>query len=86
MTPIQTVHVSQQQAFGRTVMDASDAGVPSLGYVTEYAALVARLRQRCEGLFVDSEPGSSGHYPGLLPTQGDRTGGVAPTTREAFYA
>lgn len=37
-TPIETVHVSQQQGFGRMRMDAPDAGVPALGYVTEYSA------------------------------------------------
>jgi 2-octaprenyl-6-methoxyphenol hydroxylase len=52
-TPIQTVHVSQQGGFGRTVMGASDAGVPALGYVTEYAALLSVLQKRCAGLYVD---------------------------------
>ena len=51
-TPIETVHVSQAQAFGRTVMQARDAGVPALGYVTEYASLLCALQSRCEGLFV----------------------------------
>jgi len=45
-TPIRTVHVSQQGAFGRTRLSAEDAGVPALGYVVEYGALLARLRQR----------------------------------------
>jgi len=45
-TPIQSIHVSQAGAFGRTRMDASDAGVPALGYVTQYAELVAALRER----------------------------------------
>jgi len=54
-TPIRRVHVSQQEAFGRTVMDAADAGVPALGYVTDYSALVSLLHARCEGLFVKGE-------------------------------
>ena len=45
-TPIASIHVSQSGAFGRTRMDAADAGVPSLGYVTQYAQLVAALRER----------------------------------------
>ena len=45
-TPIATVHVSQAGAFGRTRMDAADAGVPALGYVTQYADLLAALRAR----------------------------------------
>ena len=45
VTPIETVHVSQQGGFGRTRLDARDAGVPALGYVTEYAPLLASLRK-----------------------------------------
>lgn len=45
-TPITCIHVSQAGAFGRTRMDAGDAGVPALGYVTQYADLVAALRAR----------------------------------------
>src|SRR6185503_13856547 len=55
VTPIETIRVSQQQAFGRTVMQAADAGVPALGYVTEYSALVSLLQAKCEGLFVQGE-------------------------------
>jgi 2-octaprenyl-6-methoxyphenol hydroxylase len=55
VTPIEAIHVSQQQAFGRTVMDAADAGVPALGYVTEYSALLSLLQRRCEGLFLQRE-------------------------------
>ena len=56
VTPIEAIHVSQQQAFGRTVMAAADAGVPALGYVTEYSDLLSLLRSRCDGLFVEHEP------------------------------
>lgn len=45
-TPIDTIHVSQAGAFGRTILSAADAGVPALGYVVEYADLVANLRER----------------------------------------
>lgn len=45
VTPIDTIHVSQAGAFGRTVLSATDAGVPQLGYVVEYAELVASLRK-----------------------------------------
>jgi len=47
-TPIAQVHVSQQASYGRTVLDAADAGVPALGYVVEYAALDAALRDELE--------------------------------------
>ena len=45
-TPIEAVQVSQQGAFGRTRMEAGDAGVPALGYVADYAALTTALRAR----------------------------------------
>ena len=45
VTTIDTIHVSQAGAFGRTVLSAADAGVPALGYVVEYAELVASLRK-----------------------------------------
>lgn len=38
-TPITSIHVSQRGGFGRTVLDASEATVPALGYVVRYAAL-----------------------------------------------
>ena len=55
VTPIETIHVSQQQAFGRTVMRAADAGVPALGYVTEYSDLLSVLQAPCEELLVREE-------------------------------
>jgi 2-octaprenyl-6-methoxyphenol hydroxylase len=45
-TAIETIHVSQAGAFGRTTLSGADAGVPALGYVVEYADLVAIVRQR----------------------------------------
>jgi len=47
-TPIETVLVTQQGGFGRTRLEARDAGVPALGYVTEYAPLLEALRKRVE--------------------------------------
>src|SRR5512139_2974107 len=35
VTPIASIHVSQAGAFGRTRMDAREADVPALGYVTQ---------------------------------------------------
>jgi 2-octaprenyl-6-methoxyphenol hydroxylase len=46
VTPIERIVVSQAGSFGRTRLDAADAGVPALGYVTEYAALTSRLRSQ----------------------------------------
>jgi 2-octaprenyl-6-methoxyphenol hydroxylase len=53
VSPIESIHVSQQGGFGRTLMQAADAGVPALGYVTEYSALLAALQSGCGELFVD---------------------------------
>src|SRR3954468_3474742 len=55
VTPIERIRVSQQHGFGRMVMDAADAGVPALGYVTEYADLLNRLHRDCAAFFVDEE-------------------------------
>jgi 2-octaprenyl-6-methoxyphenol hydroxylase len=49
-TPIETILVSQAGGFGRTLMQASDAGVPHLGYVLDYSALTAALRARAAPL------------------------------------
>ena len=55
-TPIETIHVSQQQGFGRVLMQAADAGVPALGYVTQYAALLGVLHAQCRDMLVSEEP------------------------------
>jgi 2-octaprenyl-6-methoxyphenol hydroxylase len=47
-TPIDSVQVSQLGAFGRTRLEAKDAGVPALGYVVDYAMLASALRSEVE--------------------------------------
>jgi 2-octaprenyl-6-methoxyphenol hydroxylase len=44
VTPITAIHVSQQRGFGRARMSAADAGVPALGYVLDYGALLDALQ------------------------------------------
>lgn len=56
VTPIGSIHVSQAGAFGRTHLAAADAGVPALGYVTQYAELVAALRERIDVAVEDGPP------------------------------
>jgi len=46
VTPIETVHVSQQRGFGTTRLSAADARVPALGYVIDYRTLTQTLA-RC---------------------------------------
>ena len=47
-TPIASIHVSQQDGFGRTLLRAEDEGLPALGYVTEAGTLGAALDAACE--------------------------------------
>ena len=54
-TPIETVRVTQAGGFGRTRLDAADAGVPALGYVTAYGDLLENLRRGALALFVDED-------------------------------
>ncbi len=42
-TPIRHIHVSQAQRFGSTEIDYLDHGVPALGYVVRYGALMRAL-------------------------------------------
>jgi 2-octaprenyl-6-methoxyphenol hydroxylase len=55
-TAIERVLVSQAGAFGRTRLEAADAGVPALGYVTDYVSLVEALRAPLAASFVADEP------------------------------
>ena len=42
-TPIETIHISQNGGFGRTLIDRKDYRVPALGYVVRYGALIGCL-------------------------------------------
>lgn len=42
-TPIETIHISQNGGFGRTLIDRKDYHVPALGYVVRYGALMGCL-------------------------------------------
>jgi 2-octaprenyl-6-methoxyphenol hydroxylase len=55
VTPIDTIHVSERGAFGQARLDAADAGVPSLGYVADYASLARLLRERVADLISSDE-------------------------------
>jgi 2-octaprenyl-6-methoxyphenol hydroxylase len=50
-TPIESIEVSQAGGFGRTRFDAADAGVPALGYVTDYGILTEKIRFLVRELF-----------------------------------
>ncbi len=42
-TPIETIHISQKDGFGRTLIDRTDYALPALGYVVRYRDLAAAL-------------------------------------------
>lgn len=42
-TPINTIHISQRGGFGRSHLKASEHGLPALGYVVSYGALMQSL-------------------------------------------
>ena len=54
VSPIQTIHISQQHSFGRTVLRAAEMKVPELGYVLPYAALQDALTQALQNSSVKS--------------------------------
>ena len=76
-TPLETIHVSQAGGFGRTVLGAADAGVPALGYVTEYSVLMRALREASQSLLVAEEG------PARCTVHAE---GVAPDAEEKRYA
>ncbi len=44
VSAIRTIHISQKESFGRTLLHASELGVPELGYVLPYPSLQKALR------------------------------------------
>jgi len=75
-TPIGTIHISQQGAFGRTCLNAADAGVPALGYVVAYGSLLNALLSEVEnsGIPLDSEPGDARLIVHAEGSSGDSSG------------
>lgn len=53
VTPIVRIDVSQSGGFGSATLDASDAGLPALGYVVSYVALQAALDRALDRAGVD---------------------------------
>jgi 2-octaprenyl-6-methoxyphenol hydroxylase len=52
VNPIKQIHVSRRQHFGRTLIDCEEYGLPALGYVTRYGALITALNATAERLGV----------------------------------
>src|SRR5919198_267903 len=73
VTPIEHIVVSRAGSYGRTRLDAAEAGVPALGYQTEYAALAEALRSALSDVLTAEAPaakcivhaeGTPGEEPG----------------------
>jgi len=47
-TAIHQIHVSRRGQLGRSLMDRTEHGLPALGYVTRYGAVVDALARRCD--------------------------------------
>ncbi|SDB83915.1 UbiH/UbiF/VisC/COQ6 family ubiquinone biosynthesis hydroxylase [Paraburkholderia lycopersici] len=62
-TPIERIHVSQRGHFGRTLIDRRDYGLPALGYVARYGAIVQALAQAVRGTRVHWLHHTQAHDP-----------------------
>ena len=73
VTAIETIHVSQQKGFGRTVLKASEHDLPALGYVVSYGALMqaldARLAQSPAGITLQYQAPVTGLEVGASVTE-----------------
>ena len=59
ISPIRTIHISQKQSFGRTMLRAEEMNVPELGYVLPYPALQDALTAALQHSDVASIYGAS---------------------------
>lgn len=57
-TPITRIHVSERGAFGRTLLTAAQAGLPALGYVLDYDALIRALHEALTAAPLDYRTGA----------------------------
>ena len=58
-TPIVSIHISQKGGPGRTLLEASEQGLPALGYTVAYAALEEALARRLASVGVPIHYGES---------------------------
>jgi 2-octaprenyl-6-methoxyphenol hydroxylase len=59
VSAIQTIHISQKNSFGRTLLKASELNVPDLGYVLPYPALQSALQHALENSALHYQQGAS---------------------------
>jgi 2-octaprenyl-6-methoxyphenol hydroxylase len=70
VTPIETVHVSQQRGLGTTRLTASDARVPALGYVIDYRTLSDALGRKTAAAAIDVVPDWNSKAPLVVHAEG----------------
>jgi 2-octaprenyl-6-methoxyphenol hydroxylase len=58
VTPIESIHVSQKGGPGRTLITASEQGLPALGYALSYVDLQAALAARLQAAGIDLRYGA----------------------------
>ncbi len=58
-SPITSIHISQKGGPGRTLLDATEQGLPALGYTVSYAAIEEALARRLRDLAVEIQYGRS---------------------------
>jgi 2-octaprenyl-6-methoxyphenol hydroxylase len=59
VSAIQTIHISQKNSFGRTLLKASELNVPDLGYVLPYPALQSALQHALGNSALNYQQGAS---------------------------
>ncbi|MDR2189341.1 MAG: FAD-dependent monooxygenase [Azonexus sp.] len=91
-TPIETIHIGQQDGLGRTLLDRADYGLPALGYVLRYRDLAAALAasvaagsllEEAEIVDISASDQPQPPSPGPSPTRGEGSEGLVVTLRHA---
>lgn len=59
ISAIQTIHISQKNSFGRTLLKAADLKVPDLGYVLPYPMLHTALEQALKACPINYQAGAA---------------------------
>ena len=60
VSAIRSIHISQQQSFGRTLLRAAELDVPELGYVLPYTTLQDALTDALQNTLTPSPSPASG--------------------------
>lgn len=69
VTPIETIHISQQKGLGRTLLRAQDHAMPALGYVVSYGQLLRALDMQMQAMHQDTDAIQNAQTPPLPSCQ-----------------